>query len=60
MAKLRATGGKALPRDIFNLGQRIRLESLGGLTPIQWLKQELDIQGYYNRIDVDQATNKVI
>jgi MULE transposase domain len=59
MAKLRVAGGKVLSRDIYNLGQRIRLESLGGLTPIQWLKQELDLQGYYNRIDVDSTSNKV-
>lgn len=35
-------GAKARPRDIYNYGQKSRLESLGGLTPILWLKEELD------------------
>jgi hypothetical protein len=59
IAKLREMGAKARPRDIYNFGQKIRLESLGWLTPIQWLKQELDLQGYYNKIDIDEKTNKV-
>jgi hypothetical protein len=29
----------------------MRVESLGGLTPIQWLVRELDILGYYSKID---------
>jgi hypothetical protein len=48
-----------MPQDLYNLGQRIWIESLGGLTPIQWLKEQLDLQGYYNCIDIDPASNKV-
>jgi hypothetical protein len=48
-----------MSQDLYNLGQRIWIESLGGLTPIQWLKEQLDLQGYYNCIDVDPASNKV-
>jgi hypothetical protein len=59
ISKLRAQGARYIPRDIYNLGQRIRIESLRGLTPIQWLKEELDRQGYYNEIDSDPVTNKV-
>jgi hypothetical protein len=59
ISALRAKGAKCLPRNIYNFGLKIRLESLGGLTPIQWLKEELDRQGYYNKIDVDSTTNKV-
>jgi hypothetical protein len=59
IAKLRALGSRPLSRDIYNLGQRMRVESLGGLTPIQWLVRELDILGYYSKIDVDETTNKV-
>jgi hypothetical protein len=59
IGKLRSIGAKALPRDIYNYGQRIRVESLGGLTPIQWLKQELNRLGYYNEIDFNETTNKV-
>jgi hypothetical protein len=59
ITKLRELRAKARPRDIYNFGQRIRLESLGGLTPIQWLKEELDRQGYYNKIDFNKTTNKV-
>jgi len=59
IAKLRALGAKALPRDVYNLGQRMRIQSLGGLTPMQWLVKELDRLGYYNKINFDETTNKV-
>lgn len=44
---------------MYNFGQRLRVESLGGLTPILWLKEELDRLGYYNEIESDPITHKV-
>jgi hypothetical protein len=37
----------------------MRLESLEGMTPIQWLKKKLDELNYYNKIDTFPDTNKV-
>jgi hypothetical protein len=37
----------------------MRLESLEGMTPIQWLKKKLDELNYYNKIDIFPDTYKV-
>jgi hypothetical protein len=42
------------PRDIYNIGQRLRNKQLGGKTPIQWLADELKRLKFFVRIDTDK------
>jgi hypothetical protein len=41
-------------RDIYNMGQRLRNETLGGKTPIQWLVDELERLKFFVHIDTDE------
>lgn len=60
MAALRTKGAQCLPRNIYNFGQKIRLESLGRKAPIQWLKEELDISRFSSATDNCLFTNLVV
>ncbi|RKF56345.1 Protein FAR-RED ELONGATED HYPOCOTYL 3, partial [Golovinomyces cichoracearum] len=40
-------------RDLYNLGQHIRIQQLGGKTPIHWLADELEQRDFFFRIDTD-------
>ncbi|MGI4816711.1 MAG: hypothetical protein ACRYE7_01875 [Janthinobacterium lividum] len=41
-------------RDIYNMKGRMRIEQLGGLTPIQWLERELEERNFFVKIDTDK------
>lgn len=54
-AQLREKWGVELtPRDVYNMGQKIRTEELGGKTPINWLADELENRAFFVRIDTDE------
>ncbi|KAI0996834.1 hypothetical protein K3495_g11350 [Podosphaera aphanis] len=53
-SQVRDTGGVELnARDVYNFGQKIRSQELGGKTPINWLADELEERNFFHRIDTD-------
>ena len=41
-------------KDVYNMGQKIRYQQLGGKNPIQWLVDELEKLGYFFQYDTDE------